>query len=46
MNRFSQDPFELPDGTKFIIVILPRGAAGDKNLLATIGRHLLGEIAQ
>src|SRR2546423_797162 len=35
---------ELPSGHKFIIVILTRGAADDKTLLPSIGKHLLQEI--
>jgi beta-lactamase class A len=35
---------ELPSGRKFIIVILTRGAADDKTLLPSIGKHLLQEI--
>jgi beta-lactamase class A len=35
---------ELPDGPKYIIVILTRGAADDKTLLPGIGRHLLQEL--
>lgn len=35
---------ELPSGRKFIIVILTRGAADEKTLLPTIGRHLLQEL--
>jgi len=35
---------ELPSGHKFIIVILTRGAADDKTLLPSIGKHLLGEL--
>jgi beta-lactamase class A len=35
---------ELPDGPKYIIVILTRGAADDKSLLPGIGRHLLQEL--
>jgi beta-lactamase class A len=37
---------ELPTGHKFVIVILTRGAADDKTLLPSIGRHLLAELAQ
>jgi beta-lactamase class A len=37
---------ELPSGRKFIIVILTRGAADDKTLLPSIGRHLLAEIKE
>jgi beta-lactamase class A len=36
---------ELPGGRKFIIVILTRGAADDKTLLPSLGRHLLAELA-
>jgi beta-lactamase class A len=36
---------ELPDGRKFIIVILTRGAADDRTLLPAIGNHLLGELS-
>jgi beta-lactamase class A len=35
---------ELPGGTKLIVVILTRGAADDKTLLPSIGKHLLAEI--
>jgi beta-lactamase class A len=35
---------ELPGGKKFIVVILTRGAADDKTLLPSIGKHLLAEI--
>ncbi|MEO5719101.1 MAG: serine hydrolase [Chthoniobacterales bacterium] len=35
---------ELPNGTKYIIVIFTRGAADEKTLLPTIGRHLLQEL--
>ena len=35
---------ELPSGHKFIIVILTRGAADDKTLLPSIGKHLLQEL--
>jgi hypothetical protein len=35
---------ELPSGHKFIIVILTRGAADDRTLLPSIGKHLLQEI--
>lgn len=35
---------ELPSGRRFIIVILTRGAADDKTLLPSIGKHLLQEI--
>jgi hypothetical protein len=35
---------ELPDGRKFIVVILTRGAADDKTLLPSIGKHLLAEL--
>ncbi|HEX8897264.1 MAG TPA: serine hydrolase [Chthoniobacterales bacterium] len=35
---------ELPSGRKFIVIILTRGAADDKNLLPSIGKHLLQEI--
>ena len=35
---------ELPGGSTFIVVILTRGAADDKTLLPTIGKHLLGEV--
>ena len=37
---------ELPDGKKFIVVILTRGAADEKALLPAIGRHLLAELAK
>ena len=37
---------ELPNGRKFIIVILTRGAADDKTLLPGIGKHLLAELAK
>jgi beta-lactamase class A len=36
---------ELPDGRKFIVVILTRGAADDKTLLPSIGKHLIAELA-
>jgi Peptidase C39 family/Methyltransferase domain len=36
---------ELPGGSKLIMVILIRGAAGDKTLLPVIGKHLLAELA-
>ncbi|MEY2503139.1 MAG: hypothetical protein QOI07_3473 [Verrucomicrobiota bacterium] len=36
---------ELPGGRKFVIVILTRGAADDKTLLPSLGRHLLAELA-
>lgn len=35
---------ELPNGRKFVIVILTRGAADDKALLPAIGKHLLAEL--
>ena len=35
---------ELPDGKKFVVVILTRGAADDKRLLPAIGRNLLAEL--
>jgi beta-lactamase class A len=35
---------ELPDGRKYVIVILTRGAADDKTLLPAIGKHLLAEV--
>ena len=35
---------ELPSGRRYIIVILTRGAADEKTLLPTIGRHLLQEL--
>lgn len=35
---------ELPDGRKFIIVILTRGAADDKTLLPSIGKHLMAAL--
>jgi Beta-lactamase enzyme family len=35
---------ELPSGRKFIVIILTRGAADDKTLLPSIGKHLLQEI--
>ena len=35
---------ELPNGRKFIVVILTRGAADDKTLLPSIGKHLLEEV--
>ena len=37
---------ELPGGRKFIVVILTRGAADDKTLLPSIGKHLLAELAR
>jgi hypothetical protein len=36
---------ELPNGRKLILVVLTRGAAEDKTLLPTIGKHLLKSIA-
>jgi len=38
--------FEFPDGNKFIVVILTRGAADEKALLPAIGRHLLAELGK
>lgn len=35
---------ELPDGRKYIIVILTRGVADDKTVLPVIGRYLLQEL--
>jgi beta-lactamase class A len=35
---------ELPGARKFIIVILTRGAADDKTLLPSLGRHLLADL--
>jgi beta-lactamase class A len=35
---------ELPNGRKLILVILTRGAADDKTLLPSIGKHLVQEI--
>src|SRR4051812_26876592 len=35
---------ELPSGRKLVVVILTRGAADDKTLLPSIGKHLLQEI--
>ena len=35
---------ELSDGRKFIIVILTRGAADDKTLLPSIGKHLIAAL--
>jgi beta-lactamase class A len=35
---------ELPSGRKLIIVILTRGAADDKTLLPSIGKHLLASL--
>jgi beta-lactamase class A len=35
---------ELPDGRKLILVILTRGAADEKTLLPSIGKHLLAEL--
>lgn len=35
---------KLPNGRKLILVILTRGAADDKTLLPSIGKHLLEEI--
>jgi len=37
---------ELPNGHKFIIVILTRGAADDKTLLPGIGKRLLAELGE
>jgi beta-lactamase class A len=37
---------ELPDGRKLVIVILIRGAADDKTLLPSIGKHLLDELGE
>ena len=37
---------ELSDGRKFIIVILTRGAADDKTLLPSIGKHLIAALEQ
>ena len=37
---------ELPSGSKFIIVILTRGAADDKTLLPGIGKRLLAELGE
>lgn len=37
---------ELPGGRKLILVILTRGAADDKTLLPSIGKHLLAELAK
>ena len=37
---------ELPDGKKFIVIILTRGAADEKALLPAIGRHLLAELGK
>jgi beta-lactamase class A len=37
---------ELPNGRKLIIVILTRGAADDKTLLPSIGKHLLVELGE
>lgn len=35
---------ELPNGKKLVVVIFTRGAANDKMLLPSIGKHLLQEI--
>jgi beta-lactamase class A len=35
---------ELPNGRKFIVVVLTRGVADDKTLLPGIGRHLLASL--
>ncbi len=35
---------ELPNGRKFIVVILTRGAGDDTTLLPSIGKHLLAEL--
>lgn len=35
---------ELPGGKKFIVVILTRGAADDRTLLPSIGKHLIAEL--
>jgi beta-lactamase class A len=37
---------ELPDGRKLVVVILTRGAADDKALLPSIGKHLLDELGE
>ena len=37
---------ELPDGRKLVVVILTRGAADDKTLLPSIGKHLLDELGE
>jgi beta-lactamase class A len=37
---------ELPNGRKLIIVILTRGAADDKTLLPSIGKHLLAALGE
>jgi beta-lactamase class A len=35
---------ELPGGRKLVVVILTRGAADDKTLLPSIGKHLVAEV--
>ena len=37
---------ELPSGRKLVVVILTRGAADEKALLPSIGKHLLAELDQ
>jgi beta-lactamase class A len=37
---------ELPNGSRFIVVILTRGAADDKTLLPGIGKRLLAELGE
>jgi beta-lactamase class A len=37
---------ELPSGRKLVVVILTRGAADEKTLLPTIGKHLLAELGE
>src|SRR5256714_4222663 len=37
---------ELPEGRKFIAVILTRGAADDQTLLPSIGKHLIADLGQ
>ena len=44
-DRGTTPPYaELPDGKKFIVVILTRGARDEKGLFPAIGRDLLGEL--
>jgi hypothetical protein len=42
--RHNAGYIELPSGHKFIAIILTCGAADDKTLLPSIGKHLLQEI--
>ena len=42
--RHDAASIELPGGRKFVLVIFTRGAADDKTLLPSIGKHLLQEI--